>query len=75
MIDESIELEHYMWDFYGEYLAEAKKENKAAGIEYITFSPADAKSYLDLANSSYWEDVRGKVTPENYTKLKEFLTK
>jgi len=75
MIDQSIKLEHDMWDFYGECLAEAQRENEAAGIEYITFSPDDAKSYLDLAYSSYWEDVRGKITPEAYTKLREFLTK
>ncbi len=75
MTDESIKLERDMWDFYGENLAKAQKENEATGIEYITFSPDDAKSYLELANSSYWEDVRGKVSPENYTTLRKFLTK
>ncbi len=43
---------------------EQKTQNKQvvldAGVELIKFSPADAEWYIELAYSSYWEDIISK---------------
>jgi TRAP-type C4-dicarboxylate transport system substrate-binding protein len=47
----------------------ARKAGLAAGAKPVVFSPEDAKSYLDLANSSMWEEIKKNVSPELYDKL------
>lgn len=45
------------------------------GMEFIKFSPEDAERYVDLAYNAQWGEIEKAVTPENYAKLKELLTK
>ncbi len=45
------------------------------GMELIKFSPEDAKWYVDTANEAKWAEVKTKVSPESYAKLREMLKK
>jgi len=45
-----------------------------AGIEFIEFSPADAKWYVDLAYDTMWERLMTKA-PENAAKLWDLITR
>ncbi|MFC2013937.1 TRAP transporter substrate-binding protein DctP [Chloroflexota bacterium] len=59
------------------FLAEKEKEDtvmQEAGVEFIEFSPADAKWYVDTANEAYWELTAKSVSPEVYNKLRSLLT-
>ena len=48
---------------------------QAEGVQFVKYSPADAKYFIDLAYSTSWEETKGKVSPEMYAKLREFLMK
>ncbi len=45
-----------------------------AGVELITFSPADAEWYINLAYDSIW-DLEMEKNPEHAAKMRELLTK
>ena len=45
-----------------------------AGVEFIKFSPADAERFIELAYSSYWEDVI-KKNPELGPRFFEIMEK
>ena len=52
---------------------EERQRQKKAGIEAITFSDADARTYLDMAFQAGWDEVL-KRAPQHGAKLKELLT-
>lgn len=54
---------------------QAFEEFKAAGMEPIEFSSADAKWFLDLSIESLWGEVEKKVSSESYAKLRELYEK
>jgi len=73
MIEINKEVEHWAFDFHGkEYVDECQKLEDA-GMQPITFSPADAKWFIDLAYKSNWEEKKKLMSPESYTRLKELL--
>jgi TRAP-type C4-dicarboxylate transport system substrate-binding protein len=51
-----------------------RKKLKAAGLEFIEFSPEDTKRYIDLSQSSGWEGLV-KRSPEEGPKLRKMLSK
>jgi TRAP-type C4-dicarboxylate transport system substrate-binding protein len=55
-------------------VAEEKELLKKAGMQFITFSEADPKRYLDMAYDSAWEGMI-KKSPEYAPKLRELLTR
>ncbi|MBI2832082.1 MAG: TRAP transporter substrate-binding protein DctP [Chloroflexi bacterium] len=54
---------------------EGRQKLLDAGVKPITFSTADAKSYLDLALDSRWSILEKTVTPEVYTQLRKLFRK
>jgi TRAP-type C4-dicarboxylate transport system substrate-binding protein len=60
-------------EFAKENAADTERQAKA-GIETITFSPADSKKYLDEAYAAGWAGVI-RQSPEHGPKLKEFFSK
>ncbi len=46
-----------------------------AGLEVIKFPPALEKQFYDLVNTAGWADVKPKLSPESYAKLRELLIK
>jgi hypothetical protein len=44
-------------DLYVKYINKNRKIARDSGVEFIKFSPDDAKWYTDLAYSSAWDDV------------------
>ena len=48
---------------------------RKGGVEFIKWSPEDAKRFLDTATKVKWEEVRGKMSSESYGKLSEMLKK
>ncbi|MFC1902573.1 TRAP transporter substrate-binding protein DctP [Chloroflexota bacterium] len=75
MKEAAAEQERLTWDFFEELIAKQRVEMKDAGVQFIKFSPADAKYYLDLAYSTSWEVTKQKVDPTTYTKLEQLLRK
>ncbi len=55
-------------------LAGYRQKEKDAGVEFITFSPEDAKYYRDLAYTSYW-DYLLKQYPDWAPKYYEIMEK
>jgi TRAP-type transport system periplasmic protein len=53
---------------------EEKKRQAAAGIQPITFAPADAAAYAKRANDTIWESIN-KRSPEHGPKLRQMLTR
>ena len=51
-----------------------RKLLKEAGMNFIEFSPADTKKYIELADSSGWEGLTKKA-PDYGAKLKKALSK
>lgn len=48
---------------------------REGGVEFIEWSPEDAKWFLDMATRVKWEEVKEEMSPESYAKLREMLTK
>jgi TRAP-type C4-dicarboxylate transport system substrate-binding protein len=71
--DASAWLEAQAQDTVKENEADAEKQ-KAAGIQVIAFTDADAKFYHDKAYQAGWDGVI-KQSPESGPKLKEFFSK
>jgi TRAP-type C4-dicarboxylate transport system substrate-binding protein len=55
-------------------VAEEKELLKKAGMQFITFTEADTKRYLDMAYESAWEGMI-KKSPEYAPKLRKILSK
>jgi len=55
--------------------AEYISKFKAEGMKPLTFSPEDAKWYVDLAYNSKWEDAKGKIGEQEYNTIKSLLVK
>tara|TARA_R110000850_G_scaffold276757_2_gene420030 strand:- start:75813 stop:76799 length:987 start_codon:yes stop_codon:yes gene_type:complete len=54
--------------------AKEKAGQAEAGIKTITFSEADAKTWLETARRTGWEQVESQAPPEEAKRLKELLT-
>jgi TRAP-type C4-dicarboxylate transport system substrate-binding protein len=50
-----------------------RQKMRDAGMEFIKFSPADAKWYTDLGYNVKWEQLKKGVSPEVYTKLRKLV--
>lgn len=75
MIETMSEIESGAAAFYGEKVTAAKQVFMDAGMQPITFSPADAKWYVDTLDSAIWKKVEKELSPEMYNKLRDMLTK
>jgi len=73
MKEVAVENEKEMVDWFNEENKRAKRQLLDAGVEFITFSPEDAKLYVDLAVQARWEDYKKRVSPEVYNKATEML--
>jgi len=71
------ETERWAVEYYAGVHERQRREAMEQGVEFIKFSEADAKWYLDLALKSKWEDelARMKATPELRAKLEAMLTR
>jgi TRAP-type C4-dicarboxylate transport system substrate-binding protein len=62
---------------FGEYqraqIAKARRFALDKKVEFVKFSPEDAKWYLDTCYESFWRDLKTKVDAKTYTKLRGFL--
>jgi TRAP-type transport system periplasmic protein len=59
---------------YAELAETERNIMRKAKVQFITFSPADAKWYVDLANESEWRKLLTKY-PQVAPRAKELLTK
>ncbi len=71
----AVEQEHKTADYIEEVIQDYRQGMQAEGVQFVKYSPADAKYFIDLAYSTSWEETKGKVSPEMYAKLREFLMK
>ncbi len=70
-----IELEPECVDYFTDSVKQQKKVMMDNGMEPITFSAEDAKWVLDVYRNPRWEEVKEKVSPEDYQKLQKLLKK
>ncbi len=75
MKEAAAEQEHRTWDYAEGVIKDNRQGMAADGVQFVKFSPADAKYYLDLAYSTSWAVTKKKVSPEMYAKLREMLRK
>jgi len=71
IIEVQLEVEKEAADISQAALEEAIKVMKGAGMEFVKFSPEEAKVLVDTFNRTNWERVKGIVSPEMYNKLWE----
>jgi len=74
LVDVEKEEEHEIVEASQVALKEERTLLTQKGLEYIEFSPADTKSYYDLAYSAGWEGIMKKA-PEDAPKLRELISK
>ena len=74
MMDTVIKMEPEALVYYEELSVKAKQKLIEVGHEFIEFSPADAKWFVDTAYRAGWEALL-KKTPETGPKIKELITK
>jgi len=67
------EMEPQFGAFQREQIEKARKFALDKGVEFIKFSTEDEKWYLNTSYESFWRDIKAKVDPETYTKLRGFL--
>lgn len=70
MIDLTAKFEHDMVAHFEKAIAEEWKKLDEIGVKRITFSPAQAKTYLDAAYDAEWEELNKKV-PDLIPELKK----
>lgn len=75
IMDVVIEMEPEMAKYFSDLMKDVLAEMQANGQEVITLSPDDAKQYLDAAYTKSWEVAQKKVSPDDYTKLRQLLMK
>ena len=73
LIEIAIELEPEIADYFLRVTEEAREEQIDAGVQFIKFSDPDAKWFIDLAYSSGWEDMKKRISEEDYLKLRKLL--
>ena len=59
--------------FFDGRISGAKQIMKDEGLEFFSLPPADAKQLHDMAYEVRWEELEEDCSPENYSKLREFL--
>ena len=75
MLEAAAEQEYLTTDYIEEVIKDMRQEMQAMGVQFIKFSPADAKYFIDLAYSTSWEVAKEKVSPEMYARLQQLLRK
>ena len=67
-----MEMEETARKFWRDQKTHAEGVMKKAGIQFVQFSPEEAKIYLDLSQESVWDNFL-KANPESGPKLKAAL--
>jgi len=69
---QKVSFETEMWTFeqISRENAEQRRRAKEAGVEFFKFSEADGEAFVKLAYNAKWEDLKQKVSPENYARLR-----
>ncbi len=70
-----METEQEMVAFFAQQIKDENQLSRDKGLQFVSFSPEDAKWYTDMAHESTWQKVKEKVSPEMYAKLREALKK
>jgi len=73
VMDTTIEFEKEKYPLMEKNSKEARQTAIDQGMEPIKFSTEDAKWYRDLAYSAYFDNMKGKVSPEAFAKVMELL--
>lgn len=74
IVQEQIRLETDMPAVITRLTAEERQKMIDKGVKMTTFSPEDARWYVNLANESKWEELK-REAPDLYQPLKAMLTK
>lgn len=75
LMDEMAALEHEMKPYFAKMHADAKQMFKDEGVEFISLSAEDSQKLQEIVREACWADLAKTISPEDYTKLREFLSK
>ncbi len=70
----SVEFEKQVVAYYADYIAQEDARLKEAGVEFVTFSDAEAKQYTDAAYDAGWAKFL-EENPEHGQAIKDMMTK
>lgn len=71
----AIEIESWVIDSVARQKEVAKEKMRKAGVKFITFSPEDAKKYRDTFYNACWQELKGLINAEEYTKARKFWSR
>jgi TRAP-type transport system periplasmic protein len=75
MTEVAAEMEPEVRAFYTEDTQRSRKAMQDAGMKFVKFSPADAKSYMDTFKKAIMDDFKKAVNPESYNRTVERFSK
>jgi len=75
MIDTMIDTEKWAADFHKEMAEKERQTMVDAGVEFITFSPADAEWYVKQAYDALLASIEKDASPEYFSQLRELVDK
>ncbi|MDP6179338.1 MAG: TRAP transporter substrate-binding protein DctP [Desulfatiglandales bacterium] len=75
MIKTQIKVEREVWDHFGNLVGGQVHQLKERGMEFVKWSPADDKWFLDIAYQAAWGEVEKKTSRETAAQLKGMITR
>ena len=75
MNEVALEVEGEALGYFGKLNVASRQSFVDAGTQFVKFSPADAKVYVDTMNNAMWDQAKETLTPEEYAEARRFLTK
>ena len=75
MTEVAVEMEPEVKAFFTEETQRSRKVMQDAGMKFVKFSPADAKSYLDTFNKAILDDFKKEAKPESFNRTTDRFLK
>ena len=74
MIETQMKAERLIWEHYENTTDDQLKKLKSNGMEFVEWSEADSKLFLDIAYDAAWEEIAKKTNPQTASRLKKLIT-
>lgn len=73
LINAATQVELNQYKFNTDNVAKLFAKFSSKGMQPITFSADDAKWYTDTANQAKWDEIKGTMTADEYTKMSQIF--
>ncbi len=75
LIDKQIEIEQEMPKIVADLKEKERARLEKAGLIFVNLSPEEAKRWRAMANSSRFEALQPRISPENFSKIQAMIVK